>query len=64
MILLTDDEIDEIQKAWIAKGMSGSRSFARAVETAFLAKLASAELPEPALHHIDKRAIVYPSRGY
>jgi len=44
-MILTDDEIDEMQQAWIAKGMSGSRSFARAVEAALLAKLAVMELP-------------------
>lgn len=32
--LLSDEEIDSTQQAWIARGMNGSRSFARAIEQA------------------------------
>lgn len=41
--ILTDDEIDNAQKAWIAKGMCGPRPFARAIEAAVLAKLREQE---------------------
>lgn len=47
MNLLTDEEIKEIQESGLAGGFGGSSKFARAIEAAILAKLASAELPEP-----------------
>jgi hypothetical protein len=49
MNLLTDDEILSLRK-WDGKGSTlrlDKLAFARAIEAAILAKLASAELPEP-----------------
>jgi hypothetical protein len=45
MSLLTDDEIDELQKAWIANGMSGSRSFAKAITAIKQAQAQQAQEP-------------------
>ena len=38
---LNDARIDEIQREWISRGMSGSRSFARAIEAEVRAALAA-----------------------
>ena len=51
-MLLTDDEIKEIFRN---EGPSDFElCFARAIEAAILAKLASAELPEPAMKHYQR----------
>jgi hypothetical protein len=45
---LTDERIDEIQRAWIREGGSGPRGFARAIERELRASTAAAPSPVPA----------------
>lgn len=58
-MLLTDDEIEQIV---MDDNGRDCFEFARAVEAAILAKLASAELPEPVV--IDMHVSGYVIRGY